>query len=116
MGRDIFERLEPLVSALLSLFLGEPIPLLQFAGELITASGDVIEVVIGKISPLLLNRTLEPVSTFLRLDPSSCDDTPIQIGALVGAFEEAREGPIRSMIECHLFCSRRASVDEDSPV
>jgi hypothetical protein len=57
--------LEPLIGALLSLFLTQAISLLQFAGESFPAPRYVIDVVVGQISPLLFDGTfhLFPLSS-----------------------------------------------------
>jgi hypothetical protein len=49
-------RLQPLVNLLPGFVFRQPIPLLQLTGKLISLPSDVIQVIIGKLSPFLLNR------------------------------------------------------------
>src|SRR4029077_4945178 len=88
LSRDAFVvklRLEPVIGAFLSLFLTEPVSLLQFADELIAAPSDVLEVVVGQIAPLLFDRALD-------LAPFSSDfipvhgDPPNELTPCFGAF------------------------------
>src|SRR5579863_1457659 len=75
-------RLEPLIGAFLSLFLTEPVPLLQFAGEFIAAPGYIIEVVIGQIAPPLFDRTLDLLPLSFDLSPVH-GDPPHRLDAVL---------------------------------
>ena len=49
--------LQPLVSLLLRRLFGQAIPLLQLTRKLIALPSDVVQVIIGKLSPFLLDRS-----------------------------------------------------------
>ena len=59
---------------LFRLFLGDAVPLLDFAEELITLSGNDVQIIIGEFAPFLLNVSFElfPVSgNLIPIIPSS---------------------------------------------
>src|SRR5712671_3332571 len=51
---DLFERFEPVIHVLVNLILGEAVALLQLAFQLIAATLDHVEIIIGEFAPLLL--------------------------------------------------------------
>jgi hypothetical protein len=56
-----------LIELLFRLFLGDAVSLLDFADELITLSGNYIQIIVGEFAPFLLNLAFEllPVSGYL---------------------------------------------------
>lgn len=66
----IFEALEPLIDFLLNFVLGAAVPLLELTDQDLPTTGDLVEFVVGEITPLLANMALE-------LLPVSFDGLPI---------------------------------------
>src|SRR5258708_10319686 len=56
---NLFQRPEPVIHVLVDLILGEAVALLQLAFELLAATLDHVEIVVGEFAPLFLCRTLE---------------------------------------------------------
>jgi len=57
----------PFIDLLLGLFLRDPVLFLDMTGELVLPSGDLVDMIIGELAPLLFHFTLEllPVAFYL---------------------------------------------------
>src|SRR3981081_860765 len=69
---DLFERLEPVIHILVNLILGEAVALLQLAFELLAATLDHIEIVVGGLAPLFLRGSLELLPVTFNPVPIHC--------------------------------------------
>src|SRR3979490_1093654 len=73
---DLFERLEPVIHILVDLILGEAVALLQLAFELLAATLDHIEIVVGEFAPLFLGLPFELLPVTFDPVPIHCPSPP----------------------------------------
>src|ERR1700755_3297692 len=73
--RSLGLRGHPIVDILFGLVLGEAVPLLDLSLELVALAVDDVEVIVGKLAPLLLHLTLD-------LLPVSLDAIPVHMPLL----------------------------------
>src|SRR5437762_13601825 len=62
----------PFVQLLLGLVLADAVRVLDLADQLVALAGDLVQVLVGKLAPLLLHFAL-------RLLPVSCDAIPVHV-------------------------------------
>jgi len=88
---SILECCAPFVGSLLSFFLHDSVTFLDLADQGLATAGDLVQIVVGQLTPLLPGRALELRPFALGFDPSSCDYFSFGIVGIAGVTGGDRE-------------------------